>query len=102
MALEEYAWLKEKILDTEAGRAKIAKADRIAALARELGMTPAQLSIAWCLENPNVSTVILGASNPAQLRENLAAIELRSKLTAEVLERIEAIVENKPELPQQF
>jgi voltage-dependent potassium channel beta subunit len=102
MALEDYAWLKEKILDSEPGRVKVAKAARLAELAREIDLTPAQLAIAWCLENPNVSTVILGASKPGQVRENLRAIELRSRLTPDVHERIEAIVQNRPEPAPRF
>jgi voltage-dependent potassium channel beta subunit len=102
MALPEYAWLKEQVIDSDAGRAKIDRADRLVELAKEIGMTPAQLAIAWCLANPHVSTVILGASNPKQLAENLGAIEQRSKLTEEVMTSIEAILQNRPELPQQF
>lgn len=86
------------------GCAPFAVEDRAAlgALARELAATPAQLAIAWCLANPRVSTVILGATRAAQLQENLAALEVLPKLDASVRERIEAIVDNAPELPRQF
>jgi aryl-alcohol dehydrogenase-like predicted oxidoreductase len=101
MSLPEYGWLKERLESSE-GRARVARAKELAALAAELGGTPAQLAIAWCLKNPHVSTVILGATKPAQLAENLAALELVPRLDAAALERIEGIVQNRPELPQQF
>jgi aryl-alcohol dehydrogenase-like predicted oxidoreductase len=60
-------------------------------IAKELGGSVGQLAIAWCNRNPHVSTVILGASRLAQLKENLGAIALTPKLTPEVLARIHAI-----------
>ena len=65
----------------------------------ELGTTSTKLSLAWCLKNPNVSTVILGASNETQLMENLEAMEIQSLLTSEVMERIERDMNNKPLRP---
>jgi aryl-alcohol dehydrogenase-like predicted oxidoreductase len=59
-------------------------------LAKELGCTLAQLALAWCAKNPHVSTVITGASRPAQVKENMKAIEVLPKLTAQVMQRIEA------------
>ena len=56
-----------------------------------------QLALAWCLKNPNVSTVITGASKPEQVTENMAALEIYPKLAAEAMDRIEAILDNKPE-----
>jgi aryl-alcohol dehydrogenase-like predicted oxidoreductase len=56
--------------------------------------------LAWCLKNENVSTVILGASKASQLEENLKAAEVKSKLTPEVMEEIEVILDNKPQHPQ--
>jgi len=58
-----------------------------------------KLAIAWCVKNPNVSTAILGASKPAQLKENLTALEVLPLLTSEVIEKIEGILLNKPVLP---
>jgi aryl-alcohol dehydrogenase-like predicted oxidoreductase len=60
-------------------------------VARELGCTLAQLALAWCLKNPHVSSVITGASRPAQVVENMKALDVVPKLTAEVMARIEAI-----------
>ncbi len=101
MELPEYGWLREKV-ESDEGRAKIAKAVELGAIAADLGAPLAQLALAWCLVNPNVSTVILGASRPSQLEENLAALELVPKLTEDVLERIETILDNKPKLPETF
>jgi voltage-dependent potassium channel beta subunit len=96
-----YEWLKAK-LESPRGQEKIAQAKKLGSLAQELGMTASQLAIAWCLKNPNVSSVILGATKTSQLAENLASMEHVSKLSAEVLSKIEAIVGNRPELPTDF
>jgi len=96
MALPGYEWLKDR-LENDEGRASVAKTRELALVAKELGASVAQLAIAWCLVNPHVSTVILGATRPEQLRENLSALELVPKLDARVLERIEKIVANRPE-----
>jgi voltage-dependent potassium channel beta subunit len=91
LATSGYEWLARR-LSTPEGQARLERAKRFSALAAELGEKPAQLAIAWCLRNPNVSTVILGASRPEQLRENLGALELAEKLDADVVRRIEAAV----------
>jgi aryl-alcohol dehydrogenase-like predicted oxidoreductase len=72
------------------------------AIADELGCTMAQLAIAWCLANPNVSTVITGASKSEQVRENMKAMDVVDKLSPEILDRIEEIVDNKPEPEQDW
>ncbi len=86
-----YEWLARR-LSTDEGAARLAQAKRFTALAAELGHKPAQLAIAWCLRNPNVSSVILGASRPQQLRENLGALALSGQLDDDMLKRIEASV----------
>lgn len=101
MTLPEYQWLRER-LESPAGREQVEKAGRLAAVAAELGATPSQLAIAWCLRTPHVSTVILGASSPAQLAENLATLEVLPRLDAEILTRIEAIVGNAPASAERF
>lgn len=95
MDLPELDWLKEKNLREEL----LEKAERISALAREVGCSPAQFAIAWCLKNPNVSTVILGASKNTQLVENLKSGECKKLLTAEVMNQVDDILDNKPKLP---
>ncbi len=96
-----YEWLKAK-LESPAGREKIVKASRLGEIARNLGMSSSQLAIAWCLKNPNVSTVILGATKSGQLRENLAALAFVSKLTPEVIAQMELIVANTPDQPVDY
>jgi aryl-alcohol dehydrogenase-like predicted oxidoreductase len=101
MTLPDYQWLREQI-ESEAGRNRIRKAGQLLPLADELGIRPAQLAIAWCLKNPHVSTVILGASRVEQLRQNLEALDKVALLTDEVMRRIEDVLQNRPELPTQF
>ena len=86
-AVKGYEWLAERILEPT----RRAKVQSLAPIAQELGCTLAQMSIAWCLKNPHVSTVITGASRPAQVLENVHALDLVPKLTPDVMARIEAI-----------
>jgi diketogulonate reductase-like aldo/keto reductase len=91
-------WLAKGLTD-EAKNAAVASLEAIAA---DLGITVAQLAIAWAARNPHVSTVITGASNVAQLRANLAAVDVIAKLTPEVLARIDAVPRCRwPEQPPQ-
>jgi voltage-dependent potassium channel beta subunit len=84
-------WLRESV--TGPGwPGRIAAVKKLSALAGELGATLPQLSLAWCLANPHVSTVILGASRVEQLKENLGALAVTERLTPEVLARIDRIV----------
>lgn len=99
--LSGYEWLREMFESAE-GQAKIQKARELEPIARELECTLGQLAIAWCLLNPNVSTVILGASKLDQLDENLDALDVLPKLTPAVVERIEEILQNRPQEPQRF
>ena len=73
---------------------------KLTAFAAELGVPVATLSIAWTLKNPNVTTTILGATKQEQLTENLKALDVLPKLTDEVLQQIETIIETKPVLPE--
>jgi voltage-dependent potassium channel beta subunit len=102
MTLPDYGWLRSSVVDSEEGRANRERADRIVALAQEMGVPPAQLAIAWCLKNPHVSTVILGASKRSQLEENLGALDKVALLTDSVMDRIDTILANRPELPTQW
>jgi aryl-alcohol dehydrogenase-like predicted oxidoreductase len=101
MNVEGYDWLKKK-LQSPQGQAKIEKTKKLAKLASDLEITTGQLSIAWCLRNPRVSTVILGASRVQQLAENLKALRALPLLTEEVLQKIETIVSNRPEPETDF
>jgi voltage-dependent potassium channel beta subunit len=94
-ALQGFDWLKDRwMLDDN-----IKKVQKIGALADKLGVSTAALSIAWCIQNPNVSTAILGATKKQQLQENLKALEVVKLLTPEVLTKIDDILKNKPKLP---
>lgn len=95
LSMKELEWLKELALTEE----KLNKVRALNTLAKDLGTSLAKLAIAWCLKNDNVSTVILGASKPHHLKETLESFELEEKLTQEVMERIETILENKPKHP---
>jgi voltage-dependent potassium channel beta subunit len=94
--LEGFDWLKDR-LDDETWKKNSTKLNDLDKIAKELGGTLAQLAIAWCLKNPNVSTVITGASKAEQVRENMKALEISQQMDDEVMERIDEILENKPE-----
>lgn len=83
-------------LKSEEGQAKIEKVKKLTKVAEKLGASTSQLSLAWAAKNPNVSTVILGASKPEQVSDNCAALKLLPKLTPEVMDEIESILGNKP------
>jgi voltage-dependent potassium channel beta subunit len=87
-ALAGYEWLGKTLSD----KAILAKVDRLRPIAEELGCTLAQMSLAWCAANPNVSSVITGASRPSQVVENFAAIDVLPRLTPEVMARIDEAV----------
>lgn len=95
LGMKGLEWLKESSLSEE----RLNKVRELKKLAGELDTTVPRLAIAWCLHNPNVSTVILGGSKVQHLTENLKALEDVPKITGEVEERIEEILDNKPEHP---
>ncbi len=95
VSLPGYEWLRERYEGPEA-ETRIGKIRRLRAAADELGITLAQLALAWCLKNPNVSSVITGASRPGQVVENMKAMEAVDRLSPEVMERIETILGNRP------
>jgi voltage-dependent potassium channel beta subunit len=97
-SLPELGWLKEKLSGEEV-KQHVSKIQALARLASDLGTTLPPLAIAWCLKNPNVSTVLLGASKPEQLRENLSALEILPLLSSEVMQDIDEILGNKPKIP---
>jgi voltage-dependent potassium channel beta subunit len=85
-ALKGYEWLHKKLTDPE----KLAAVKRLAAIASSLDVPLAQLAIAWCAKNPNVTTVITGASRVEQVTQNMKAIDLLPRLTPDVMARIDA------------
>jgi voltage-dependent potassium channel beta subunit len=93
--LPGYEWLRRSV-EGERGARRLARVRRLAAVADDLGTSLARLSIAWCLRNPDVSTVILGASRASQLAENLRALEVLPQLDDGVLRRIDAALAREP------
>ncbi len=96
LSLKEYDWLRKDYESAE-GQAKIKKVESLQNVAEELSCSLAQLGLAWCLKNPNVSTVITGASKRKQLLENMKAPEIAEKIDADLMARIDSILQNKPE-----
>jgi len=84
-AIKGYEWLAERVLEPT----RLAKVQSLVPIAEELGCTLAQMSLAWCLANPNVSTVITGASRPSQVVENMRALDIVPRLSPDVMARIE-------------
>ncbi|KAE9017327.1 hypothetical protein PF011_g6754 [Phytophthora fragariae] len=78
---------------------RVSKADKLKPIAKELGCSLAQLALAWCVKNENVSTVIIGASRQSQLEENLAALDVVDKITPDVKAKIDAISDFVPTRP---
>lgn len=99
--LPGHEWFRDQIAG-EKSRNDLKRAGSLKPIADELGCTRAQLALAWCLKNPNVSTVISGASRPDQLRENLGALDLVGSLTDDVMARIEGVLDNKPKPEPDF
>lgn len=98
--LPGYEWLKA-MFESEEGQKRLQSVRELVPIAEELGTTMPRLAIAWCLKNPNVSTVITGASKVSQVAENMKALDLVPQLTDDVMEKIEAVLGNKPE-PMEF
>lgn len=96
LGIEGMDWLRERTLGDDS---KVQKTKKLSMLAKELGTSLPKLSIAWVVKNPHVSTAILGASKPEQLKETITSLEVLPLLTAEVMQRIEKILDNKPVLP---
>ncbi|TJZ54837.1 aldo/keto reductase [Sphingobacterium olei] len=94
MSLEGYEWLKDRALLDD----KVLRVKQLGAFAQELGVSLPTLSIAWCIQNPNVTTAILGATKESQLVENFKAFEVLSVLTEEVREKIDDIMGTKPDV----
>ena len=95
VSLEGYEWLKRRFESPET-KAQLEKVRQLAPIAEEVGCTLPQLALAWCLKNPDVSTVITGASKVSQVEENMKAIDFVDALTPEIMERIEEVLQNRP------
>lgn len=93
--LESYGWLKER-LESDVWQEHLEKIRKLKPVADDLGVTRAQLALAWCLTNDDVSTVITGASRPEQIEQNMQAIEVADDLTDDVMAQIDEILDNDP------
>ena len=91
--IESIGWLKDRLMV----EGNIKKVKELKKLADKLNVPLVKLALAWCLKNPNVSTVILGASKTAQLKENLTALEVVPLLTDKIMDQIDQITGTKPE-----
>lgn len=92
LGLEGFEWLKDRWMVED----KLEKVRKLKTISDELGTSQATLSIAWCLKNPFVTTVILGATKKEQLIENLKSLELVDKIDDDVMKRIDDIMQTKP------
>ncbi len=99
--LKGHQWRKE-VFFSEDGLQKMEKVKKLTLLAEELGISMANLALAWVLKNPRVSSAITGASKPQQLKENLKALEVTKKLTQQVMSKIENILKNQPQPNQNW
>jgi voltage-dependent potassium channel beta subunit len=87
--LPGYEWLREMVMDDPE---RLEKANAIADLADEAGIAPAQFAVAWCLKNPDVSTVMLGASKPDQLKQNLEALDVLERIDDALMKRVDKVL----------
>jgi voltage-dependent potassium channel beta subunit len=87
LSQQSYDWLKDRLITPD----NIAKVKALEPIAKELGVTRAQLAIAWCLKNPNVSTVITGATRPEQVTENMKALGVAERLTPELMAQLDKL-----------
>ena len=87
-ALKGYEWLRNALTDKE----RLAIVEKLGHLAKELDCSLAQFAIAWCAKNPNVSTVITGASRVEQVHENMKALEVLPRLTDDVMKRVDELI----------
>lgn len=99
--LPGYEWMRE-IIESEEGRSRIAKVREVSKIAAELNTSPTRLALAWCLKNPHVSTVILGASRVEQVDDNLKALDLLPHMTEDVMAAIDGVLGNKPKKSEPF
>ncbi len=95
LGMEGLGWLKERSLTPE--RLEVVR--KLNDLAKELDTSLAKMAIAWCLKNEDVSTVILGASKAHHLEETLTSIDVLPLLTEEIMDKVDEILDNKPEKP---
>jgi voltage-dependent potassium channel beta subunit len=92
LGIEGFEWLKDRWMQED----KIAKLKKLDILSKDLGVSMAELAIAWTIRNPNVTTAILGATKASQLEQNLKSLDVLPLLTPEIMTSIDQILGNKP------
>jgi voltage-dependent potassium channel beta subunit len=93
---EGYEWLLED-LEERRRRGEFEVVSKLVDYASKIDCTPAQLALAWCLKNPNVSTILMGATTPAQIEDNMGCIDVAKRLTDEDISELDEILGNKPD-----
>ena len=96
-SLPGYEWLQSYRITPQ----NIEIVKKLGPIAKDLDCTLAQMALAWCLKNLNLSTVITGATKPEQVTENMKALEVVPKLDSDVMDRIEAVLGNRPKLDEE-
>jgi len=99
---KEYMSIYNRFLSDEKKDSTVKKLNELDAIAKEIGCTLAQLAVAWTVANKDVSTCILGATSEEQLKQNLAALDFRTKITKEIEEKINKILGNAPEQERNY
>ena len=95
LTLKNYGWLKDQ-LETPEGKLQLEKTNLLNNLAKKIGIPLHYLALLWCAKNQNVSTVILGASNLKQLKDNLRILDNPIIFKSDLIDEIESILDNKP------
>jgi voltage-dependent potassium channel beta subunit len=96
LSMQGMEWLQERNITP----ARIEKVKALKNISDSIDISLSLFSLAWCLKNPNVSTAILGASKVSQLEENLKALDVVEKLTDEIMQQVDAVMQNKPLLAE--
>lgn len=93
---EGYEWLIE-MMEQSRAKGEFEIVAEVCKYAEKVDCSPAQLALAWCLKNPNVSTILMGATTPEQIEDNMGCIEVAKRLTDEDMSSLDGILGNKPE-----
>jgi len=98
LGTEGYEWLQDKVFVEE----RLKTVRQLTEVAEDLDCTTAQLALAWCLQNDDVSTVITGASKPSQVEENMQALDVAQRMDENAARRVESILDNAPDSRPNF
>jgi voltage-dependent potassium channel beta subunit len=93
-SLKGYEWLRNHVITPQ----NVELVKRLEPIAKDLNCTMAQLALAWCARNENVSTVITGATSSKQVKENMGALDVVSRLDGDAMKRIGVILDERPQV----